>query len=248
MAVFNTGTTGKIHIEDTGSWIHIYLEAGQPATNVGNLTFSWNDPLSGGNRTGSISYPAGSGKKLALSLGPFGPGQGGTIYFTMNATGTQGFGGPTSVSMPFSRSSPPSQVGGLFHDEIRHRSIDIHWSFPNQNGGVFQFNQYQISSAPQSGIKDFEGNPEITANTNANDVAILDKLMPGRLYYWHVRSINNAGYGAWSNVLSFRTQAGCLVRVSGIWKYAIPYVKVNGKWVASVPYVKRADIWREAIY
>lgn len=246
MAVFNTGTTGKIHIEDTGSWINIYLEAGQSTTHVGSLGFSWSDPL--GSGSGSISYPAGSGKKLAKQLGPFGPGQGGTVYFTMNATGTQGFGGPTSVSMGFSRASPPNQTGGLYITNLHHTGVDLHWSRAGQNGGSFEFDQFQISSYPQSGLGDFVGYYEITNQIGGTDIAVRDVLMPGRFFYWHVRSKNSAGWGTWSNIQTFTTVGGILVRVGGVWKNAVPYVKINGVWTAVEPFVRKSGVWTKTKY
>lgn len=249
MAVFNTGATGKIHIEDTGSWINVYLEAGQSQTNVGTLSFSWSDPI--GSGSSSISYPAGSGKKLAVSLGPFGNGQGGTVYFTMNATGTQGFGGPTSVSMGFSRAPSayaPNKVEGLYFTSITHQKADIHWTRPNQNNGSFEFDQYQVSSYPQSGYGDFVGYYEITEAVGGADYVLAQVLMPGRLYYAHVRSKNNVGYGGWSDIVTFRTIGGMMARVSGVWKYGVPYEKRAGVWTAMEPYVRKSGAWTKTIY
>jgi hypothetical protein len=232
MATYPTGTTGTIHIEDTGSWIHIYIEAGQSTTNIGTGGFSWSDPIGSGSST--YSYPAGSGKKLIVSLGPFGAGQGGTVNFTLNATGTQGLGGPTSVSFNFSRDTvpPPPNVIGV--DEETHTTLRARFSSAGDGGSsIIRWELgYGTSSSSPSTI--------ITAS-GTQTVSGLDL---STTYYFWARGVNAVGTGSWSSRFQGDTLAGAKVRVAGVWKDAIPYVRVAGVWKPAVPYVRVSGTWK----
>lgn len=237
MAVFNTGTTGKIHIEDTGSWIHIYLEAGQSQTNSGSLGFSWSDPI--GSGSSSISYPAGSGKKLAVSLGPFGPGQGGTIYFTLNYTGTQGFGGPTSVSMPFSRTPPatvPPAPTMLAPDQIGPTSMRVRFS-GNGDGGSGMLG-WELHWATN------EAFTQGTGSIVSTGTSIMSDLLPGTEYWWKARGRNGVGLGPFSAPISARTLTGGRRKVAGVWRDVERWRKVGGTWRRVVRWRKVAGVWK----
>jgi hypothetical protein len=41
-----------------------------------------------------------------------------------------------------------------------------------------------------------------------------------------------------------KTAAGARVKVSGVWKEAVPYVKQGGVWKVAAPFVKDLGVWK----
>jgi hypothetical protein len=81
-----------------------------------------------------------------------------------------------------------------------------------------------------------------TSQTNSSRA--VTGLSPGTTYYMRSRVHNAAGWSPWSATTSFVTQAGLLVKVSGVWRPATPYVKVAGVWRPAAAKVKVAGTWR----
>lgn len=236
MAEYATGTTGRIYIEDAGDWIHIDIDARQGTTNIGTGWFDWSDPL--GSGSGTYSYPAGSGRKRVKSLGPFGPGQGGTVYFTLRATGTQGLGGPTSVSFGFSRSTVPPPPNVYAPHSFTFNSFRTNFAWAGDGGAAVDAYEVHYSNNPGGGQFSLQtGDGQQLINVG------LPNFPPGGPVYYWVRAHNAVGWGSFNGPAGGRLLAGNKTKVSGAWRDSVAYVKVNGDWRPCIPYVKKAGVW-----
>ena len=234
-----TGTGGTMYIRDHGSTIEFHLTQSNNITYVGSST--WSGTVNGVSVGGSWSWPAGQDGALIAS---YTVTTSQTVTFAIAATGTSGFGGPTSHSRAISRSAAPAVPTALAFSLIDHVSAKATWTRGSMNGGTFANDQIQVSSKSQTGTGDFTGTPiEITASPTTAYYTMTG-LLPGVKYYVHVRTKNSVGYGPWTAVATFTTLAGTKVKVAGVWKDAIPYVKVAGVWKTAVPYVKVAGTWK----
>lgn len=140
----------------------------------------------------------------------------------------------------------PGTPTNLGISSISHRSAILAWTRGAING-TFQYDQIQISSTPQSGAGDFVAPVEITTTVSGITYTIPETLMPGVLYYVHVRTRNQSNFSPWTTIATFRTLAGARVKVNGVWKQAIPFVKVNGVWKKAIPFVKQSGTWRPTL-
>lgn len=130
--------------------------------------------------------------------------------------------------------APPTPVGldQITPTSMRYRFVG------NSSGGSpvtgYQF-QYSTSSA-------FTGATWLSSNGTST----VTGLAPNTTYYFRSRGLNAIGAGSPSSTISAKTIAPARVKVSGTWKYAIPYVKVAGTWRQAKPYVKVGGVWKPA--
>lgn len=71
-------------------------------------------------------------------------------------------------------------------------------------------------------------------------------LSPSTRYYFRSRTRNSVGWSDWSASTSVKTLAGVRVKVSGVWRSAVPYVRVAGVWKVARPWGKQSGYWEEA--
>lgn len=71
-------------------------------------------------------------------------------------------------------------------------------------------------------------------------------MLPGRLYWFASRTRNTVGWSEWSPKVAVRTVAGAFVKVSGVWRPAVPYVRVNGVWRVARPWGRLFGFWEES--
>lgn len=233
-----TGTRGTMMIRDTGSSVEFWIKSSSASVFMYGKDWSYSTPQ--GGYSGQFDYSGDEWKRLGSKTVT----DSGTVSFTIQYTGASFFGGPTTLSVNISRAERPSAPSGLSISDIGYTSGRVNWSNRgNSNGGTFRQMQVQVSSTPQSGSGDFKGTVEVTATTTSNDLDARG-LSPGTVYDAHVRQQNSVGWGPWSSIISFQTLWGASVRVSGVWKKAVPYVKVKGVWKVAIPYVKKSGTWR----
>lgn len=130
-------------------------------------------------------------------------------------------------------SSPPSTP---VVSNVRQTTADI--SFTDGGGGApIDSRQIGYGTNPSS--------PTTTISSDGSDT--LTGLTPATTYYVWARTHNAVGYSDWSPRTSFHTIGGARVKVSGVWKEAIPYVRVSGVWKLARPWVKVMGTWKEGI-
>lgn len=136
----------------------------------------------------------------------------------------------TTLDVPQATTTPTlSNVGPV--------SVDVTW-VPNGNGGSaitgFQVGYGTDPSAP-------------TSTVAAVSPQTVTGLIPGTKYYFWTRAGNSVGWGPWSASANATTVAGARIKVSGVWKVAVPYVRDGGVWKIAHPYVKDAGVWKETV-
>lgn len=159
-----------------------------------------------------------------------------TITFHINASGTQGFGGPTDFPLWISRASPPPAPTPLGADQIKHQKFRYRFS-GNGDGGAPVL-EWQIGYGYNA------NSPQWTASSSGTSE--VGTFIPGSIVYIWSRGRNAAGWGPWSARTTVQLKRGIKIKWQGAWKDAIPYVKVAGLWMPVELFVKIAGIWKAA--
>lgn len=196
MTDFNrgTGTTGTMMIRDTGSSVEFWINAGQSATFVGQL--GWSGTVNGVGVGGTTQYPSGN---PWIQLGAWGVSTSQTVYFHLNATGTQGLGGPTDHSAYIARATIPGQPGTPTASNILTDQMQLNWTIPGNGGAAIDQMLLRRSQSPDmSSYTDF---PQPGNSTGF----VVTGLTPATTYYWQVFAHNAVGYGPGSGVLTQAT-------------------------------------------
>lgn len=99
----------------------------------------------------------------------------------------------------------------------------MNWTTPANNGAAVDGFYIQMDDDPAF------ASPVVDGTTGANIFLWqANGLIPNRVYYARVRAKNSVGYGPYSAVNSFRTNAGLYVSVGGTTKEAQLYISVGG--------------------
>ena len=142
----------------------------------------------------------------------------------------------TTVKIPTGLPTAPGRPSAT---NITTVGVSISWVAPSSNGGSsvtgYQLQRYKGSSA--------SGTPEATGTYTSRAVT-YSSLTPGTQYTFRVRARNANGYGPYSTIRTIRTKNAVWVRVSGVWKQAVPYVKHNGTWKEATAMVRHNGSWR----
>jgi hypothetical protein len=223
-------------IRDTGSTVELWLRSSDPATHSGALPYSYSGV--GGSGSGTVNYPTGSPwvkvKTLTVTTT-------GNVTFAIGATGTSGFGGPTSFTHLISRTTVPDAPVAKPIYNVLHTSFTFEFDDPADTGGsAITGREYMLSD-----VNTFAG-AVWTAAPSTGIVNITGKK-PGTVYYAKARVRNASGYSPISAIRTTRTLAGAKVRVGGVWKDAIPYVRVAGVWHPAIPYVRVLGVWKTTV-
>jgi hypothetical protein len=202
-----------------------------------NHALPWYYVINGGY-SGPLThdYNAGSGWNL---LGSWNITASQTVTFGLFNTGTSGFGGPTEFGQFIQRATVPAAPNAPTFSNVQPQTLTASW-VDNSNGGA-TIDDHEVAYGLTAGAE-----TTIVSSGTAITKAIIG-LTPGTTYYFKVRAHNSVGWSAWSGNSSIMTIAGMRIKVSGVWKIAVPYVKVAGVWKNARPYVKVAGVWKETI-
>lgn len=134
---------------------------------------------------------------------------------------------------------PPGAPATPTLTSIQPTSVIVNWSAPSDNGGA-SIDSYTIGygTSPTS--------PLILINSVTSPHTISG-LVPGTRYYFWVKAHNSVNFGPYSPNVSNSTLAGARIRVSGVWKTAIPYVRVGGVWKQAIPWARSGGTWKQTI-
>lgn len=187
----DTGTTGKMEIRDNGDTVEFWIRSGQSVTTAFGKTFSWSGK--GGSGTGTYDYPSGN---AWLHLKTVTVTSSGDVAFTINATGTQALGGPTTFLHYIDRDTVPSQVRSLSISEITGTSFKVNFTAPSDDGGdAIDFYLIRWS----------ENNPPNVApysSVQGNSGTKISGLKAGTKYYVTVYAHNSVGYSLLASPVS----------------------------------------------
>lgn len=137
----------------------------------------------------------------------------------------------------------PSSPGTPTASNVMPTSMTISWAASGDNAG---------SAIDGYLLRRWLGSSMTGTYTDISQLNNLSRtdtgLIPGTTYtyavYAHNGSADNGGYSNVSGSLTVKTIAPVHVKVSGVWKYAVPYVKVGGIWKMAQPYVKVSGVWK----
>lgn len=235
-----TGTYGTLILRDNGSTVQAIIRSSYSGT----YTYGKSWSITGGvNVSGTFSIQGA--QEVVVWSGTIGSTT--TLNFTMGATGTQGLGGPTTLSVTINRTPPPPSTtvpgapGAGSNGSVTQTSFNHSFTGPSSNGGK-AIDSYQTQIATNSGFT----SGSQTKSTKGSPASFTG-LAPGTRYYVRTRAHNANGYGKWSGTTTVDTVAGAYVKVNGAWHKAVPYVKVNGAWKVAQPYVKASGSWKATV-
>ena len=186
-----TGSAGRLIIRDDGEWVSFWLSCSDPVTNVGSAGWSG---YAEGSRSGAFSWASGGGtRKIA---GPWLVTKTQTVTFAIGSTGTQGLGGPTSLSQVISRARPTAPFG-LSLSRISDSQQTLNWS--RYGGYSSQLVQRRVN----------DGSWQQIASINGTAITFTDKATAGnRKYAYRVAAVAASGQSDWSNIDTIYTTPG----------------------------------------
>jgi hypothetical protein len=165
------------------------------------------------------------------------------VHYGVTGTATFGDNKTAGVFLALTRIPKRPNPPGVptFSNEFP-TTMTVSWTAsPNNQGSAindYLLRQYSGTS-PTGPYVDNHGN-SLTRN--------LTGLIPGAKYtytvYAHNGSADNGGYSNPSGSNTLGMLAGAWVRVSGVWKIAVPYIRVGGVWMMAVPYVRSGGTWK----
>lgn len=186
-----TGKTGLMMIRDTGWTIEFWFKAGYANDWANALDFNWT--ANGSTTYKAIKYPTGA---QWAKVGSVNVGTSQTITFRLlDATGTQGMGGPTTFNQWIERARVPDAPVTPGFGSITSHSMWV-WFAPNGNGGA-PIDKYEIAynHDPSGGNWYVETGGPMT----------IGGLSSGIIWYFWVRAHNYQGWGPWSGRVQART-------------------------------------------
>lgn len=194
--------------------------------------------------TTSGSPVSDNANSLSRSVSGLTPGE--TYTFTTLAYNSVGWGAE-SAGRTVTLSRRPDPPTGVNTSNVQPTTLTVGWSAPANTGGLpitgYLIRRWAGTSASGSYT-------DVSASASARSVTISG-LSPGQNYtfavYAQTAATDNGGYSNRSATTTVRTLAGVWIRVSGVWRLAVPYVRRNGVWEPAVPYVRTAGVWKITI-
>lgn len=198
-------------------------------TTTGTYNSGW--PISGAHDNMDWPFKSGTTRVYHNSAGAGNIKFNGSANWDTPSSFTSNFATTVTLSnLAKAPSAPPAPTlsGAL------PTSIVVTWTPPNDNGSAITSYDVGLSSDSTAPVT-------ILSSTSP---ATIGGLVPGTNYWFWVRAQNAIGIGPWSPSVSLMTIAGVHVRVSGVWKLAIPYVRVGGVWKLATPFVRVSGVWK----
>ena len=219
-----------MRIRDNGSSVSFMIFVPWNETWWNSAGYSWSG--AGGSGSSTFAYRGGTWKVVRTITVT----ASGNVSWTINDTGTSGFGGPHTQTAYIQRLKLPPAPTAPAMSLITHTTARM--IFRNQSKGNDAADAWQLHYGPNPTLGG-AGNKTISS-TGTSDV--IDLPIGTTIYMW-ARGHNALGWGSYSARGSGKTLPGVKVKVGGVWKDAIPYVKVAGVWKPAVPYVKKSGAW-----
>lgn len=232
-----TGTTGTMRIYDTGTNVEFWLINPNPATHSAGLP--WSGTVNGQSVGGAFPWPD-PGTRL---VGSWAVTTSQTVSFTLGATGTSGFGGPTTVSMFISRATVPSPPTWNRVENVTPQGFRLYFTRGGDGGSpIIEENAHYSTSPTFASIHwdNIIGNGQYTDPTNDGN------LSPGTTYYIRIRSRNAIGWSGWSATWTQATLGGFRVSDGSTWQTWVADVSDGTAWHRQRVDVSDGSAWRPA--
>lgn len=226
-----TGVGGIMLIRDQGLSVEFHIQAGNSNVWFGSPGIGTNAYVDGAWR--GLPNLANYSNRQWRYLGAHNATYTQSVCFHIDATGTQGLGGPTDFWQAINRATIPAAPTMLGLDQLGHTTARVRFS-GNSDGGspILEWQvgygydpntvQYTISSSGTSTLSNF--------------------IVGSDIYAW-ARGRNAVGWGPWSARANARLLSSGRVKVAGTWREMILYVKVAGVWRSAILYEKKNGVW-----
>lgn len=229
-----TGSGGIMLIRDQGWSVEFHIQAGQSATFVGSPGFGANAYTDGAWR--GLPNVANYSNGVWRYLGAHNQTVNGGVCFHIDASGTQGFGGPSDFWQYIGRATIPAPPTPIGLNQIGH--VSVRYQFSGNSDGGSPIREWQIG---------YGTDPTYVQYTMVSSgTSTVSGLTIGETWYFWSRGRNDVGWGGWSSRSSVRTLSSGRVKVAGTWREMILYVKVAGAWRQAIIYNRVAGTWRYA--
>lgn len=187
------GASGIIRINDTGSTIHLQIYQSDPVTS-GNI--SWSANLNGA-KSGSMFW-GGPGWRTVLSQNVT---TNQTVSFTLNPTGTFGFGNGGTRTATITRVTvPPAPNMGAFSpnpDQITSTGMRVRFS--STGTGNSPIIEWELQRARNAAFT-VDASIHVSSGTT-----VFTDMSPGQQWFFRARGRNALGRGAWSGTSNATT-------------------------------------------
>jgi hypothetical protein len=187
--VTGSGPGATMLIRDTGSTVEFWINSNNSTTWTDHLPWSWSTAYGSGG--GSYYYHPGSQWQR---LGSISVTSSTNVTFSIGATGTQGFGGPTSFTVNINRATVPPAPNAVGFSSIT--STSVHAVFTGNGDGGSTITAWQTGYGTDPSI------PQTIVDTYDE---VISGLTPGTTYYFWARGVNAVGNGLWSVRSQFTT-------------------------------------------
>lgn len=187
-----TGTTGQMLIRDIGdNWVEFWFKAGYANDWANSLDFNYT--ANGSTTHVAISYPTGAQwKKVAWVYVTTSQ----TVTFRLlDATGTQGMGGPTTFNQYLQRETVPDPPSKPDISLVTDTSAFVIFSDGWNGGTGIDSRQIAYGTDPS--------NAQYYASSDGSTNIV--GLQPKTTYYFWARTHNYRGYSNWSARASVTT-------------------------------------------
>lgn len=191
-----TGNSATMMIRDLGNGagagnVEFWLNSNNGTTWSDHLPWGWG--INGGTGTSTFNYQPGAGWKR---LGVWFVSAAQNVTFNILATGTSGFGGPTSFTVHINRATVPPQTSPVRFSSITSTSVVA--AFDGNGSGGSPIIQWQLA---------WSTDPNVIAQFNmaSSGTSTVSGLTPGTTYYFWARGENALGWGPWSVRTSMTT-------------------------------------------
>lgn len=200
-----TGGGGTLLIRDTGSSVEFWLGQAFSATYSGGIP--WSGVVNGVGVGGSFPWGSGGGFRIVAS---YGVSSSQTVSFSIGATGTSGFGGPTGLSAYISRATVPSAPAAPVASAIGVDRMTLSWSIPSNGGAAID--QMLLRRWDASG---YGGSYVDYPNGGSVTSRLVTGLAPDKPYWWALYAHNAVGYSSRGAGLAVRTLSPAYVGKGG---------------------------------
>jgi hypothetical protein len=187
-----TGSSATMMIRDTGSVVEFWINSNNSST--WNSALPWGYTVNGVTGSGTKSYSPGAGW---VKLGAWTVTTNQTVTFRLGASGTSGFGGPTTFSVAISRTSAPSAPSAFVASVIAGTSIT--GDFNGGSNGGSPINSLRVGWGTSATA------PQHFTAANASGGATITGLTPGTTYYFWAQTHNAIGYSPYGPRSSYKT-------------------------------------------
>lgn len=228
---YGTGSGGIMLIRDQGSAVEFHIQAGSSSTYIGSPGYGAQAYTDGAWRP--LDNIANYSNRVWRYLGAYTVSYNQDICFHIDATGTQGLGGPTDFWQSISRATVPGTPFPVSLDQIGHTTIRFIFSGTTDGGSPIREWQIGYGTDPNN----------VQYTVGSSGTSVIGGLSIGTTWYFWARGRNDVGWSNWSSRASARTLSSGRVKVLGAWREMILYVKVSDTWRQAILYEKKNGSW-----